>query len=1533
MIWQSQEVDLTVEEAEEYTAQIGSLITVSEVYGGLPSGGNAGEILIKNSDEDYDAIWGTIKNGANIWWTSHLITQGDTAIYTPKRYVIGRTDIQPEIHDFLVGRDIEAIEGTPNTLYEIIDINQLVYNLKRIGNIGENDYNKLLNKPQIDGIEINKNSTSTSLGLATASALEEKYSKPSGGIPATDLASTVQTSLGKADTALQSVDATLSNAGEAADAAVTGAGINAAQHTADYAVRFAETLNNGAGIPLDAEWLANDVTGSRAYRVHSKRAVNTEQKVLQAASGFRFYLRIYADGGYSNTDWYGPAYSSRKTYTLPKGADYSICVGAYPEDTSVTADPDAYGAQITIQNNIGSGSSITVDDALSSSSENPVQNKVIKAALDAKGTYSKPSGGIPATDLASAVQTSLGKADTALQSVDPTLSNTGEAADAAATGAVKELADAVAERIYDYSTSIADNDITALRGKNITSAKNIEDNASYSVLYFTAPATGHYKVISTTSSQLNGYIYSSTSMSSSTYVGYVPRDDTVLIADLEQGQVLGVRAKSTTFTISVSYATTYTVEMKQSLPLTETMDGQIKTLLNFPDELQLPLSVAHRGLATNSTSIIENTMPAFEDAVSKGWRYLETDIRFTSDDVCVLLHDATIAAGVNISDITYAQALTYDLGSGATIATLEELLQLCRKSHVYPVIEVKDSTISQTHVDIVWALIQKYEMEHECFFLCSSSGGVTPFLAKDPYVSTVMTGTSAWTVIDPADFGEHPLGTTGKKWLSGKNKMFYEKETSAFADLAAQENFIDWCHYWGFFAGIYCPTTQAALDNKSKRFDMVTSQYYKYEVERSYSGGGGSSVEPYISNPAALGTASPGTSDKYARGDHVHAKPTAADIGAYALPFGGIPASDLADDVHLIPAGGSEGYILKKNSNNDYDVIWAEDNIIEAEYFDFTWDGDHKPVPATGVTGEAIFDAIADGKLVFARVIIGDAPYPYIFSLHAYYSNTFLEFILVEGPIIDVLDYTYLSGMDSWNISYYIIPDPAQDIPADLGVAAVGSSGAFARADHVHAMPSAVDIGAYVKPNSGIPSSDLSSGVQTSLGKADTALQSVPSTYRTAAAQDTIDAAQDTAIAAIKGVHWCTYGTTTDTEIQAAIDAGKLPAVNYNDTVFLYHSWASNSGYTFSSSYIGGSERVACKNGVWSTGDLKYPAASNSAPPDLGVAARGTSDRYARQDHVHKMPSAADVGAIATPSSPSLGQYLQYDGDSWEAVSLPAIPSEPSDIGAYALPSGGIPETDLASAVQTSLGKADTALQPGDVAEPYFVTYSTSDMTNWTCDKTFAQITAAIAAEKDISVSVMVGANRVAQTCEIALQTTGGTHIELWIRSSRITWNVAKHYSDGTISVTNDGLTYADVDAVASDQGSAHAGEFLVVGSDGVVVPEDNRFVVTLTPTNPDFSGTMDKTPAEVYSAYAAGKRIIAKILGFYGAQDTYLYVEASYYAAYEGAAPSVEVHFMTTIEVGGTPCLADVALSRLANTFDVTTYPLATGQWAGGSY
>ena len=53
-----------------------------------------------------------------------------------------------------------------------------------------------------------------------------------------------------------------------------------------------------------------------------------------------------------------------------------------------------------------------------------------------------------------------------------------------------------------------------------------------------------------------------------------------------------------------------------------------------------------------------------------------------------------------------------------------------------------------------------------------------------------------------------------------------------------------------------------------------------------------------------------------------------------------------------------------------------------------------------------------------------------------------------------------------------------------------------------------------------------------------------------------------------------------------------------------------------------------------------------------------------------------------------------------------------SDIAAkYTKPSGGIPKTDLASAVQTSLGKADTALQAGAL-DGYATTSSVTDVIN-----------------------------------------------------------------------------------------------------------------------------------------------------------------------------------------------------------------------------
>ena len=105
----------------------------------------------------------------------------------------------------------------------------------------------------------------------------------------------------------------------------------------------------------------------------------------------------------------------------------------------------------------------------------------------------------------------------------------------------------------------------------------------------------------------------------------------------------------------------------------------------------------------------ENTLPAFRESRQRGFAYVETDVRQTSDGVLVLLHDDTInrtarnADGteitntINIADITYAQALTYDFGiykgqkyAGTKIPTLAQFLDLCKRIGLIPYLEIKD---------------------------------------------------------------------------------------------------------------------------------------------------------------------------------------------------------------------------------------------------------------------------------------------------------------------------------------------------------------------------------------------------------------------------------------------------------------------------------------------------------------------------------------------------------------------------------------------------------------------------------------------------------------------------------------------------------------------------------------------------------------------------------------------------------------------------------------------------------------------------
>lgn len=202
----------------------------------------------------------------------------------------------------------------------------------------------------------------------------------------------------------------------------------------------------------------------------------------------------------------------------------------------------------------------------------------------------------------------------------------------------------------------------------------------------------------------------------------------------------------------------------------------------------------------------------------------------------------------------------------------------------------------------------------------------------------------------------------------------------------------------------------------------------------------------------------------------------------------------------------------------------------------------------------------------------------------------------------------------------------------------------------VSAATPGTDYGTYSKPSGGIPSTDMTSAVQTSLGKADTAYQKpsggIPSTDMASAVQTSLDKA--------------------DTAYQKP--SGGIPASDL-------------------------------ANGVIPA----VPSPSDSAPQDLAsTAAAGSSRNYSRADHAHKMPSASDVGALASEGTAAAARTLA------QAHSITA-----ASAGWYK-----VFELTLSSASYTKnilLLVGDSYIRPINIFNLFYQKTSSADMT-FRCD-------------------------------------------------------------------------------------------------------------------------------------------------------------------------------------------------------------------------
>ena len=279
------------------------------------------------------------------------------------------------------------------------------------------------------------------------------YQLPANGIPSTDLSSDVNTSLSLANSALQQHQ-DISGKADKVSSATSGnfAGLDSNGNLTDSGSKASDFATSAQGGKADSAIQGVSVNGSaltpdsnKVVSITVPAAANDAKLKLKLGSGsatdtgftanastdqtIEIPLATHVTSGETVTNTDGLMSGSDKekldgieagannythpSYTERESGLYKVTVNATGHVSSVTpvqkSDITALGIP---------GSDTTYESKQAAEGGTAVSLVTTGEKYEWGAKYSKPSGGIPSTDLSSAVQTSLDKADTALQSSD-----------------------------------------------------------------------------------------------------------------------------------------------------------------------------------------------------------------------------------------------------------------------------------------------------------------------------------------------------------------------------------------------------------------------------------------------------------------------------------------------------------------------------------------------------------------------------------------------------------------------------------------------------------------------------------------------------------------------------------------------------------------------------------------------------------------------------------------------------------------------------------------------------------------------------------------------------------------------------------------------------------------------------------------------------------------------------------------------------------------------------------------------------------
>lgn len=150
-------------------------------------------------------------------------------------------------------------------------------------------------------------------------------------------------------------------------------------------------------------------------------------------------------------------------------------------------------------------------------------------------------------------------------------------------------------------------------------------------------------------------------------------------------------------------------------------ESSLQKLVNYKNVNKAETEyIAHRGLSGLAP---ENTIPAFQLAISNSFESIECDVQITKDGYPVVIHDTTVDRTTNgtgnVKDLTLMQLQALDASNdmtffaGTKIPLMDDYLKVAKGNSKYIYPEIKGYR-TQSDISIIVNKIKEHGMENRC---------------------------------------------------------------------------------------------------------------------------------------------------------------------------------------------------------------------------------------------------------------------------------------------------------------------------------------------------------------------------------------------------------------------------------------------------------------------------------------------------------------------------------------------------------------------------------------------------------------------------------------------------------------------------------------------------------------------------------------------------------------------------------------------------------------------------------------------------